>query len=121
VAGRSRVGPTPRLVSARDAELARAQADLVQSRARETSAEAMIAHLRLAIAKMRRALYGRRSERGARLLEQMELELEDAVGRVRWIPDSKHDGKDNAAWYLFDQSWKSACNESPPIPVIGSQ
>jgi hypothetical protein len=37
----------------------------------------MIAHLRLAIAKMRRELYGQRSERGARLLEQMELALED--------------------------------------------
>jgi transposase len=66
-----------RLVVAREADLARAQADLVRSRARETSAEAVIAHLRLAIEKMRRALYGQRSERGTRLLEQMELELED--------------------------------------------
>jgi transposase len=66
-----------RLILAREADLARAQAELVQSRARETSAEAMIAHLRLAIEKMRRALYGQRSERGARLLEQMELALED--------------------------------------------
>jgi transposase len=66
-----------RLVLAREMELAQAQADLVQSRARETSAEAMIAHLRLAIEKMRRELFGQRSERGARLLEQMELELED--------------------------------------------
>lgn len=24
-----------------------------------------------------------------------------AVGRVKWIPDSPHTGKDNAAWYLF--------------------
>jgi len=66
-----------RLVLARETELAQAKADLVQSRARETSAEAMIAHLRLAIEKMRRELYGQRSERRARLLEQMELELED--------------------------------------------
>ena len=66
-----------RLVIAREAALARAQADLVRSRARETSAEAVIAHLRLAIEKMRRALFGQRSERGTRLLEQMELELED--------------------------------------------
>jgi transposase len=66
-----------RLVVAREADLARAQADLVRSRVRETSAEAVIAHLRLAIEKMRRALYGQRSERGTRLLEQMELELED--------------------------------------------
>jgi transposase len=66
-----------RLVLAREMELAQAQASLVQSRARETSAEAMIAQLRLAIEKMRRELFGQRSERGARLLEQMELELED--------------------------------------------
>jgi transposase len=68
-----------RLVLAREMELAQAQADLVQSRARETSAEAMIAHLRLAIAKMRRALYGQRSERRAHLLDQMEFELADLV------------------------------------------
>jgi hypothetical protein len=24
-----------------------------------------------------------------------------AIGRVRWIPDSKHDGKDNACWLRF--------------------
>ena len=24
-----------------------------------------------------------------------------SVGRVRWIPDSPYDGKDNAAWMLF--------------------
>jgi hypothetical protein len=27
-----------------------------------------------------------------------------SVGRVRWIPDSKMTGKDNCAWYLFDQN-----------------
>ncbi len=26
-----------------------------------------------------------------------------SVGRVKWIPDSTHTGKDNAAWYLFDR------------------
>lgn len=26
-----------------------------------------------------------------------------AVGRVKWIPDSKHTGKDNCAWHLFTQ------------------
>jgi len=25
-----------------------------------------------------------------------------SVGRVKWIPDSKFTGKDNACWYLFD-------------------
>ena len=59
-----------RLLRAREAELARARAEA-------SSAEALIAHLRLAIEKMRRELYGHRAERKARLLEQMELELEE--------------------------------------------
>ena len=29
-----------------------------------------------------------------------------AVGRVKWIPDSKSQGKDNASWYYFDQRIK---------------
>jgi len=58
------------LLQARDAELGRA-------RAQALSAEALIAHLQLAIEKMRRELYGQRAERKARLLDQMELELEE--------------------------------------------
>jgi transposase len=53
-----------------EAKAARAAADV-------SSAEALIAHLKLAIEKMRRELYGSRSERGRKLLNQMELELED--------------------------------------------
>jgi transposase len=52
------------------AEAANAQADL-------SSSEAVNAHLKLEIEKLRRELYGSRSERKARLLEQMELQLED--------------------------------------------
>jgi transposase len=57
----------------------RLEAEAVASRARAASAstDALIAHLKLEIEKLRRALYGVRSERKARLLEQMELELED--------------------------------------------
>jgi transposase len=59
-----------RLLLARDAELARVRAEA-------SSADALIAHLRLTIEKMRREMYGPRSERKARLLDQMELELEE--------------------------------------------
>jgi transposase len=52
------------------AEAAGAQADL-------SSQEALIAHLKLEIEKLRRELYGSSSERKARLLEQLELQLED--------------------------------------------
>lgn len=58
------------LLRARDAELAR-------SRAEASNADALIAHLRLTIEKMQRDLFGVRSERKARLLDQMELELEE--------------------------------------------
>src|SRR4051812_37626526 len=53
------------------------EADLADARARQSSSEALIAHLRLTIEKMRRDVYGQRSERGARLLDQMELEFEE--------------------------------------------
>src|SRR3974390_1413817 len=58
---------------------ARVEAEAVAARAQavNTGTEALIAHLKLEIEKLRRALYGNCSERKARLLEQMELQLED--------------------------------------------
>jgi transposase len=58
---------------------ARMEAEAAEARAQAVSAstDALIAHLKLEIEKLRRALYGNRSERKARLLEQMELELEE--------------------------------------------
>ena len=44
-----------------------AEADAAQARAVNTSTEALIAHLKLEIEKLRRSLYGSRSERKARL------------------------------------------------------
>jgi len=66
-----------RLLLASQSELAKTQSDLAEARARESSKEAVIARLQLAIAKLRRELYGQRSERSARLLDQLELELEE--------------------------------------------
>src|SRR5271163_1077191 len=58
---------------------ARLEAEAVAARAQavNSNTEALIAHLKLAIEKLRRELYGTRSERTARLLDQMELQLED--------------------------------------------
>ena len=56
-----------------------AEARATEAAARATSAEALIAHLRLAIEKLKRDLYGSRSEHGRKLLDQMELELEELV------------------------------------------
>jgi transposase len=49
----------------------------VRARALNSRTGALIAHLKLEIEKLKRELYGTRSERKARLLEQMELQLED--------------------------------------------
>ena len=54
-----------------------AEAKATSAAANVSSAEALIAHLKLAIEKMRRELYGSRSGHGRKLLDQMELELED--------------------------------------------
>jgi len=54
-----------------------AEADAANARADLSSTEALISHYKLEIEKLRRQLYGTRSERTARLLEQMELQLEE--------------------------------------------
>jgi len=65
------------LVRARDAELVLARAEATNARAEASSAEAMITHLRLTIEKLKRDLFGPRNERKARLIDQMELALEE--------------------------------------------
>jgi transposase len=62
------------------AEAARAQAverELAQARAVASCAEVMIQELKLEIAKLRRDTYGISSERRARLIDQLELQLEE--------------------------------------------
>ena len=54
-----------------------AEAKLANALARESAIEAVIAHLKLQIAKLKREQYGASAERSRRLLEQMELQLED--------------------------------------------
>ena len=48
-----------------------------ESEARAAGAEAMVAHLKLLIAKLKREQYGASSERGRKLLDQLEMQLED--------------------------------------------
>ena len=53
------------------------EAELANARALASTTEAMTAHLKLQIAKLKREQYGPSAERTRRLLEQMELKLED--------------------------------------------
>ena len=69
-----------RLHAALAAETARAHAaerELAQARALASCSEAMIQELKLEIAKLRRDKYGISSERRARLIDQLELQLEE--------------------------------------------
>jgi transposase len=59
-----------RLLLASNAELARARAEAART-------EALVVHLRLMIEKLKRDLFGARNERKARLIDQMELQLEE--------------------------------------------
>ncbi len=61
------------------ADAANWQAEAADAQAMLSDNEALIAHLELRIEKLKRELYGKRSERTARLIEQLELELEDLV------------------------------------------
>ena len=64
------------MTSAR-AEVASVRAEVANARAEASSAEALITHLRLEIEKLKRDLFGPRNERKERLLDQMELQLEE--------------------------------------------
>src|SRR5437899_12565360 len=65
------------MILAERAARVEAEAVAVRARALNSRTDALIAHLKLEIEKLKRELYGTRSERKARLLEQMELQLED--------------------------------------------
>jgi transposase len=59
------------------ARAARVEAELAVAKAKASDDQAVIAHQQLQIAKLTRQLYSQRSERTVRLLDQMELALEE--------------------------------------------
>ena len=69
------------LAAEREARIA-AEARATGLEARATGAEAMIAHLKLVIAKLRHDKFGASSERGRKLIDQLELELGDLIATV---------------------------------------
>ncbi|QIR86854.1 IS66 family transposase [Paracoccus sp. AK26] len=69
-------------LAAAEGRAAVAEADLAQARAVVSTSEAMIAGLKLEIALLRRDKYGRSAERSARLLDQLELQLEELVANA---------------------------------------
>src|SRR3546814_14902995 len=66
-----------------------AEARLANAKARESATEAMIAHLKLQIAKLKRNAYGASAERSKRLLATLELQpkaLETAASEDARVP-----------------------------------
>lgn len=59
--------------------LAAEQSARREAEARASGAEAMVAHLKLLIARLKHDKYGASSERGRKLLDQLELELGELV------------------------------------------
>jgi hypothetical protein len=53
------------------------KAALIEARAKLSGARALIEHLQLVIAKMQREKFGPRSEHSQRLIDQLELQLEE--------------------------------------------
>ena len=64
-------------LAAAEARATAAERELTQSRAVISASDDMIRHLRLEIAKLRREQFGPSSERRTRLIEQLEMQLED--------------------------------------------
>ncbi|MFC3323614.1 IS66 family transposase [Mesorhizobium cantuariense] len=71
------VSPLPDDVEALKALVVSMGAELAAARAKASATEALIGHLKLQIAKLRREQYGPSAERSRRLLDQLELQLEE--------------------------------------------
>ena len=67
----------PNDIAALQTALTAERAARQQAEARASGAEAMVAYLKLLIAKMKRERFGQSAERGRKLLDQLELQLEE--------------------------------------------
>jgi transposase len=68
---------SPNDIAALQTALTAERAARQQAEARASGAEAMVAYLKLLIAKMKRERFGQSAERGRKLLDQLELQLEE--------------------------------------------
>src|SRR5260221_3049061 len=69
--------PLPTNLATAHVLILRQREELAAAEARASGAETMIAHMKLVIAKLRREQYGQSSERGRKVLDQLELQLEE--------------------------------------------
>src|SRR6266853_6911421 len=69
--------PLPISLVEAHALILRQREELAAAEARASGAETMIAHMKLIIAKLRREQYGQSSERGRKVLDELEVQLEE--------------------------------------------
>src|SRR5438128_2157153 len=74
--------PLPISLVEAHALILRQREELAAAAARASGAEALIAHMKLVIAKLRREQYGQSSERGRKVLDQLELQLEELAAET---------------------------------------
>src|SRR3954462_7705968 len=77
IGGVNSPAPLPTELAEAHALILQQRQELAAAEARASGAAAMIAHLKLVIAKLRRDQYGQSAERGRKLLDQLELQLEE--------------------------------------------
>src|SRR5256885_8770890 len=77
IGGVNSPAPLPTELAEAHALILQQREELADAEARASGAAAMIAHLKLVIAKLRRDQYGQSAERGRKLLDQLELQLEE--------------------------------------------
>ena len=105
------------------AALAAEQPARREAEARAAGAEAMVAHLKLLIAQLKRDKYGASSERGRKLIDQLELELGELVAAASEDAAKAENaaGKEVAALQSRQQYLatlaEQRCGAAPPVAV----
>lgn len=90
-------------------QLARREAE-----ARATGAEAMVAHLKLLIAKPKHDRFGASSERGRKLLDQMELELEELKATASEVASAVAQDGTSVATFTRRKPIRAPLPDHPP-------
>ena len=98
-------------LTAAEARARAAETRATDAEARAVSAEAQIAHLKHLIARMRQDRFGASSERGRRLLDQLELDLEELE------TTQAEDASENAAYLAVRATASRNHRGRQPLPA----
>ena len=96
------------------------KAELIETRAKLVGAEALIEHLQLVIAKMEREMFGPRSERSQRLIDQLELQLEELAAAAGEDERKAETTRVQAQLRGFRNKYSCASTACEPSDVLGT-